>query len=49
MVKEFTISFEQLAIRTKNLSNEFYTKCFISGINEAIQAHVQVNHPPNWL
>ena len=49
MVKEFITSFEQLAIRTKNLSDEFYTECFISGIKEAIQAHVQGHHPLNCM
>ena len=48
-VKGFITSFEQLAIHTKNLSYEFYTKCFISGIKEGIRAHVQGNHPPNWF
>ena len=38
-----------MAIYTKNLADEFYTKCFISGLKEAIQAHVQGNHPPNWM
>ena len=49
MVKEFITTFEQLAIHTKNLSDEFYTKCFNSGFKEAIRAHVKGHQPLNWM
>lgn len=49
MVKEFITAFDKLAIRTKNLSDEFYMECFINGLEEAIRAHVQGHHPLNWL
>ena len=49
MVKEYIAAFEQLAIRSKNLSDVFYIECFISGIKEAIHEHVQGHHPPNWM
>ena len=49
MVKEFIKAFEQLAIHTKNLSDEFYIECFISDLKEAIWEHVQGHNPPNWL
>eukprot|EP00253_Pinus_taeda_P036679 PITA_36679 len=42
-------AFEALAFRTWGLSDVFYTECFISGLKEAIKAHVQLHHPPTWL
>eukprot|EP00253_Pinus_taeda_P026929 PITA_26929 len=30
------------------LQDAFYTECFISGLKEAIQAHVRLHHPPTW-
>jgi hypothetical protein len=41
----FITAFEQLAIRTKGLSDEFYPECFLNGSKEAIQAHVCMHHP----
>ena len=35
-------SFEQLAIHNDNLSDHFYVECFISGLKEAINAHVHM-------
>ena len=49
VVKEYIAVFEKLAIPSKNLSVVFYIECFISGLKEAIQEHVQRNHPPNWM
>jgi hypothetical protein len=43
------MAFEQLAIYTEGLSDEFYLECFISGIKEAIKAHVNMHHPTIWL
>jgi hypothetical protein len=48
MVQEYIATFEKLAIHTKNLVEDFYTECFISGLKEPIRAHVQGNHPPTW-
>jgi len=45
---EYVTAFEALAFRTRDLSDAFYTKCFISGLKEAIQANVQLDHPPTW-
>jgi hypothetical protein len=38
-----------LAIRTEGLSDEFYLECFLSGLKDAIQAHVCMHHPTTWL
>jgi hypothetical protein len=43
------MTFEQLAIRTEGLFDEFYLECFISGLKEAIKAHVNMDHPIIWL
>ena len=48
-VKEYIANFDKLAISTKNLLDVFYTECFISGLKESIQAHVQGHHPLNWM
>eukprot|EP00253_Pinus_taeda_P024737 PITA_24737 len=45
---EYVTAFESLAFRTKDLPNVFYTECFIGGLNEAIQAHIRLHHPPTW-
>ena len=39
-VRDYIAYFEQLAIKTNKLGDEFYLECFISGLNETIQAHV---------
>lgn len=46
---DFITAFEQLAIRTEGLSNEFYLECFISGLKDAIKAHVCMHHLATWL
>jgi hypothetical protein len=45
-VEEYISAFETLAFRTKNLTDEFYMECFISGLKEAIKAQVLLHHPP---
>eukprot|EP00253_Pinus_taeda_P007083 PITA_07083 len=47
-VEEYITAFEGLAFRTKSLTDEFYTECFISGLKEAIKAQVLLHHPPTW-
>eukprot|EP00253_Pinus_taeda_P024423 PITA_24423 len=47
-VDEYITTFKALAFRTRGLSDVFYMECFISGLKEAIKAHVQVHHPPTW-
>eukprot|EP00253_Pinus_taeda_P006430 PITA_06430 len=47
-VDEYITAFEALAFHTIGLQDEFYTECFISGLKEAIQAHIQLHHPPTW-
>jgi hypothetical protein len=46
---KLTMKFEQLAIWTKGLSDEFYLECFISGLKEAIRDHVSMHHPTTQL
>ena len=48
-VKDFITTFEQMAIWTKSLSDEFYLEFFISGLIDAIKAHVSMHHPTTWL
>ena len=48
-VKDFITTFEQLAVRTENLTDTFYMECFISGLKEAIQAQVRMQRPATWL
>eukprot|EP00253_Pinus_taeda_P027778 PITA_27778 len=48
-VDEYITAFEALAFCTRGLLDVFYTKCFISGLKEAIKAHVQLHHPPTWI
>lgn len=49
IVDQYITAFEALAFHTGGLQDEFYTECFISGLKEAIQAHVQLHHPPSWM
>jgi hypothetical protein len=49
LVSYFIMTFEQLAIRTEGLSDEFYLECFLSGLKDAIKAHVSMHHPTTWL
>eukprot|EP00253_Pinus_taeda_P033815 PITA_33815 len=46
---EYITTFEALAFLTRGLSDVFYTEFFISGLKEAIKAHVQLHHPPTWI
>eukprot|EP00253_Pinus_taeda_P012384 PITA_12384 len=48
-VDEYITAFEALAFHTRRLSDVLYTECFISGLKEAIKAHVQLHHPPTWI
>jgi hypothetical protein len=43
--KDFIMAFEHLAIKTEGLSYSFYLECFIGGLKEVIQAHVNMHHP----
>eukprot|EP00253_Pinus_taeda_P016461 PITA_16461 len=47
-MEEYINAFESLAFRTKGLTDEFYTECFISGLKETIKAQVLLHHPPTW-
>jgi len=49
IVHDYITAFEALAFRTGGLANEFYLECFISGLKDAIQAHLWMHHPPTWL
>eukprot|EP00253_Pinus_taeda_P036412 PITA_36412 len=48
-LNEYIASFEALAFRTGGLHDEFYVECFVSGLKEAIQAHIRLHHPSSWL
>jgi hypothetical protein len=47
MVEDCIDAFEHLAIRKENLTNELFKQCFISGLKEKIQAHIEMSYP--WL
>ena len=38
-----------MAFRTTSLGDEFYLECFISGLKDAIQAHVRMHLPATWM
>eukprot|EP00253_Pinus_taeda_P020872 PITA_20872 len=48
-MNEYITTFEALAFHTGGLHDEFYMECFVSGLKEAIQAHVLLHHPSSWL
>jgi hypothetical protein len=48
-VTDFITTFEPLAICTEGLLDEFYLECFISGLKDAIKAHVCMHHLITWL
>ena len=48
-VKYYISTFETLAIKTDSLGDDFYLECFISGLKEAIEAHVRMHHSTTWL
>lgn len=39
-INEYIVAFEALAFCTGGLHDEFYVECFVSGLKEAIEAHV---------
>jgi hypothetical protein len=43
------MTFEELAIQTKGLYDEFYLECFINGLKESIKTHVSMHHPTTRL
>jgi len=49
IVKDYIATFDILAICIEGMGDEFYFEYFISGLKEAIQAHVQMHHPPTWM
>ena len=48
-ITDFIMTFEQMDIRTEDLSDAFYFECFISVLKESIQDHVNMHHPTTWL
>jgi hypothetical protein len=48
-VTDFITTFEQLAIHTKGLSDDFYLESFINGLKDSFKAHVCMHHPITWL
>ena len=48
-MNEYITPFEALAFYTGDLHNYFYVECFVSGLKEAMQAHIQLHHPSSWL
>lgn len=48
-VQEYIKAFEALAFRIGGLADEFDLECFISGLKDAIQAHIRLQHLVSWL
>jgi hypothetical protein len=48
-IMEYITTFEQLAICTEGQFDLFFKECFISGLKDAIKAHVMMQHPQTWL
>jgi hypothetical protein len=48
-MEDFIVAFEHLSCRTEGMPNDFFTKCFISGLKDEICAHVLMAHPQTWL
>jgi len=48
-MNDYITTFEILTFCTGGLHDQFYLECFVSGLKEAIQAHVQLQHPTSWL
>jgi hypothetical protein len=48
-VEDFIVAFERLAFRTEGMTDALFRECFISGLNEEIQAHVLMARPTTWV
>jgi hypothetical protein len=48
-VEDFIAAFDQLAFRTKGMSDAFFRECFISGLKDDIRAHVLMAWPQSWV
>jgi hypothetical protein len=46
---DFIATFERLAFRTEGMFDAFFQECFISGLNDEIQAHVLMAQPQSWV
>jgi hypothetical protein len=49
IVEEFIVSFERLDFRTEGMFDAFFRECFISGLKDAIHAHVLMAQPWSWV
>jgi hypothetical protein len=48
-MEDFIATFERLDFRTEGLSDAFFQECFISGLEDEIQAHVLMAQPQSWV
>ena len=48
-MNEYITTFEALAFFTGGLHDEFDVECFVSGLKEALQAHIRLHHPSSWM
>jgi hypothetical protein len=48
-MEDFIVSFNHLAFSTKGMPYDFFGECFISGLEDAIHAHVFMAHRQTWL
>ena len=48
-VKDFIVSFERLDFWIEGMSNAFFRECFISGLKDAIWAHVLMARTQSWV
>ena len=48
-MEDFIAPFERLYFRTEGMFDAFFRECFISGLKDAIHAHVLMAQPWSWL
>jgi hypothetical protein len=48
-VEDFIAAFECLTFRNKDMTDDFFRECFISGLKDEIRAHVLMAQPSSWV
>jgi hypothetical protein len=48
-MEDFIATFERLAFHTEGMPDAFFRECFISGLKDAIRAHVLMARPQIWV
>jgi hypothetical protein len=48
-MEDFIATFEHLDFKTKDMSDDFFMECFISGLKDEICSHFLIGCPHTWL